>query len=83
MSDNGQDSEQRPIAAQAWLRMLAKEEANKVILQHLNLCPFAAAQVEQRVRSLEARFALLTGFMIGSGLLGGAAGGIIVRVLGG
>jgi hypothetical protein len=65
------------------LRLLAREEATKVILQHLALCPFANLKIEERVRSLETRFAALLGFMVGSGLLGGVAGAGLVKLFGG
>lgn len=56
------------------LHLVARDEASKVILQHLSLCPFAQLEIEKRLRSLEARFLTLVGFMLGSGLLGGVAG---------
>lgn len=65
------------------IRAIAHEEAEKTILQHLSLCPFASLNIEERVRKIETRFALLLGFMVGSGFLGGAAGGLMVKLLGG
>ena len=62
-------------------RMIATEEARKVILQHLDLCPFAGLKIEQRVRNLEVRFAMLTGLMMGSGLIGGATAAAITRLV--
>ena len=56
------------------LHLVARDEASKVILQHLSLCPFAQLEIEKRLRSLEARFLTPVGFMLGSGLLGGVAG---------
>ena len=56
------------------LHLVARDEAGKVILQHLSLCPFAQLEIEKRLRSLEARFLTLVAFMLGSGLLGGVAG---------
>jgi len=63
-------------------RFIARNEAEKVILQHLNLCPFAALKIEERLRVIETRFATLVGIMIGSGLLGGVAGAAFSRLLG-
>lgn len=57
--------------------MIAREEANRIILQHLSLCPFAMDKVSERLRSVELSFSKLVGFMLGSGLLGGAAGAIV------
>ncbi len=59
--------------------LLARQEAERVILQHLSLCPFASLKIEERVRWLEGRFLLLVGFMLGSGLLGGAVGGALIK----
>jgi hypothetical protein len=61
--------------------LLAQREAERVILQHLSLCPFATLHIEERLRTIEGRFLLLIGFMIGSGLLGGIAGGALVKAL--
>ena len=58
-------------------RLLARDEANKLLLSHLQLCPLIKAGTESRLRSLETSIAKLTGFMIGSGLLGGGVGGAI------
>ena len=65
------------------LRHVAKEEAKRIILQHLALCPFSNLKIEERVRTIETRFALLLGFMVGSGFHGGATGAIVVKILGG
>ena len=66
----------------AELHMVARDEASKVILQHLSLCPFAQLDIEKRLRSIEQRFLALLGFMIGSGLLGGLAGACMSKLLG-
>ena len=62
-------------------KMIAAEEARKVILQHLDLCPFAGLKIESRVRNLETRFATLIGVMLGSGLIGGATAAAITRLI--
>jgi hypothetical protein len=61
---------------------IAAEEARKIILEHLTLCPFAKFDIEARVRTIEKHYAALVGFMVGSGLLGGAAGALLSKVLG-
>ena len=47
------------------------------LAKHEKRCPLAG-----RVRSLEIRFATLVGYMIGSGLVGGAAGAVVAKMLG-
>ena len=64
------------------LRAVARDEANKALLEHLRLCPFSTFQVETRLRGLEISYARLIGFMGGSGLLGGAVGAAIVQAIG-
>lgn len=61
---------------------LIRDEANKIIIQHLGLCPFARTRIEERVSELERRWAALIGFMLGSGLLGGAGGALLTKLLG-
>lgn len=61
--------------------MIARREAYTVIHEHLALCPFAVLNIEERVRSVEMNYAKLIGFMTGSGILGGAAGGVLVNFL--
>lgn len=63
-------------------RLVAEAAARQVVIEHLALCPFAGAKVEERVRGLETSFARLTGFMLGSGLLGGAAGAAVAKLIG-
>lgn len=62
-------------------RMIATDEARKVILQHLDLCPFAGLKIEERVRRIETSYARLTGFMAGAGVLGGASGAVVTKLL--
>jgi hypothetical protein len=52
-----------------------------VVIEHIGLCPFAGAKVEERLRTMETSFARLIGFMIGSGALGGVAGGIVAKLI--
>lgn len=64
-------------------RLVAEAAARQVVLEHISLCPFTASRCEERLRNQEQRFMLLTGFMVGSGLLGGAAGAAVFKALGG
>lgn len=48
----------------------------KAIAKHIETC-----QVRKKVDKLELRFAAFVGFMLGSGLLGGAIGGYLVKVI--
>jgi hypothetical protein len=63
------------------VRLIAHQEAEEVILQHLQLCPFAQTAVDDRLRTLELRFATLIGAMFGSGLIGGAVGTLATHLL--
>ena len=51
---------------------------DRALLKHQHKCPVAA-----RVTKIEIRLSALIGFMLGSGLLGGAAGAIVARAIGG
>ena len=62
-------------------RMVARDEANRAILTHLRLCPFAVDKVNERLRVMEMSFSRLVGFMLGSGLLGGIAGSIVAKLM--
>jgi len=69
------------VPLDAWVREIAREAARTVIIEHKQDCHIE--QVEKRVGRLEIRFSLLIGFMAGSGVLGGVAGGLIARAVGG
>lgn len=81
MDDSG--NENQAVTFQTSMRLIAKSEAERVIMQHLALCPFATEQVGHRLRTLEISYARLIGFMAGSGLIGGTAGAAIVKAIGG
>jgi hypothetical protein len=72
------------MTEQDWISIhqAAREEAQKIVSDHLGWCPFAKLQIEERVRGIENRFTLLVGFMVGSGLLGGTAGALITKLIG-
>ena len=55
------------------------EETNRrLIAEHEARCP-----AHTRIQRLEVRLGSLIGFMVGSGTLGGVAGGLIASLLGG
>ncbi len=69
------------LSAENQFRLLARDEANKLLMAHLQLCPLINSEIEQRTRALETNLARLKGFIIGSGLLGGGVGGAISSLL--
>lgn len=77
------DAEQEGITLppQSTTRLIARDEAERAIQQHLRLCPLATLKVEDRLRGVEISLARLIGFMLGSGLLGGTAGALITKLI--
>ncbi len=63
------------------IRLIVRDETNKLLLAHLQLCPFVGNEIEKRTRGLETKLAKLIGFMIGSGLLGGVSGAAVAKLL--
>lgn len=63
-----------------YVRDAAREAAWTVIKEHVGSCPIA--KIEIRMTDLEKRFNILLGAIIGSGVLGGAAGAIVQRMIG-
>lgn len=55
------------------IRLISRDEARRVINEHLTICPLATADVVDRIRILELSYARLIGFMTGSGILSGAS----------
>jgi hypothetical protein len=47
----------------------------------LTLCPLAQEDVASRLRDIEKNFNRSIGFMLGSGILGGAAGSLLTHIL--
>jgi hypothetical protein len=68
-------------AEEANIKRLARDEFNALIQSHVNWCPFSKLEIEKRLRQTEGRFSMLIGFMIGSGILGGAAGGLVAQLM--
>jgi len=77
------DAEQEGLTLnpQTATRLIAEAAARQVVIEHIGLCPFASSKIDERIRSLETSFARLTGFMLGSGILGGAAGAVASKLL--
>ncbi len=69
------------LNAEEQIRLLARDESNKLLLSHLQSCPLIENEIEKRTRSLETKLARLFGFMAGSGLLGGLSGGAIAKLM--
>ena len=63
------------------LRAIIRDEIQSALIQHLGLCPLARDDVQKRLRSIELTINRLIGFMLGSALIGGAAGGAIQHIL--
>jgi hypothetical protein len=63
-------------------QLLAQQEAQRAIVQHLGLCGYNTERIADRVRCLEMGYARLTGFMVGAGILGGASSALISKLLG-
>lgn len=62
-------------------RLIAEAAARQVVIEHMRLCAFTGGHIDERVRNLETSLARLIGFMIGSGLLGGAAGAAVAKLM--
>jgi aldehyde:ferredoxin oxidoreductase len=75
------DQEGITLSPQFTAKLIAEAAARKEILEHIGLCPFASSKIDERIRTLETSFARLTGFMLGSGILGGAAGAAVSKLL--
>lgn len=76
------DSEQEGVTLNPRMatRLIAEAAARQVVIEHIGLCPFSKVDVERRLREIETNYARLIGFMIGSGILGGAAGAIVSKI---
>jgi hypothetical protein len=73
-----------------WAMNIAKEAAREVIKEHLELCearkdlPILNKEVKEckkDIQQVKLRLATLIAFMAGSGLLGGAAGGLVASAI--
>jgi hypothetical protein len=62
-------------------RAIAAEEAYRAIHKHAQECSFAKEEISKRLRYVEISLARLVGFLIGSGVLGGIAGGLTAKLI--
>jgi len=78
------DSEQNGLVLppQTVSRLIAEAAARQVVMEHIRLCPFAGSKIDERVRTLETSFARLLGFMLGSGIIGGATAASLAKLFG-
>jgi len=73
-------SDEVQIPLPEYVKMIAREAglvaAREVLEEHRKACPAAtsAESVSKSIKSLEIRFGMLIGIMIGSGTLGGIVG---------
>ncbi len=69
------------LSVEDQVRLIARDEANKLLFKHLQLCPFTSNEIEKRTRALEKGMARIIGFAAGSGLLGGVTGGVVSKLI--
>ena len=83
MPDEPQPGLQIPVTVERFVRDTARVEGLQVAREHVAECPVRSehAAILLRIQALEMRLATLIAFMLGSGLLGGAMGAGIVKLL--
>ena len=62
------------VPIERWVEEIIK----RTVAEHIATCPNAG-----KIQRLEVRWSALVGFMTGSGTLGGLAGGLMVKLIGG
>jgi len=84
MNDEQMDQQVR-VPLTDFVRQIAREAALVVITEHFDGCEARKTQTElfTRIRSLEISRAKLVGFMAGASALGGGAGALVAKLLGG
>ena len=79
------------VPLERWVREIVRETAwqvvNEAMPKHTEGCEAirlvpTIKENAKKVDDLRMRFATLVGFMVGSGALGGAAGALVVKLLG-
>jgi hypothetical protein len=76
--DADQEGTTLPPACQT--RLIARDEAEKAIQQHLRLCPLATLQVEPRLRKVEIAMARLLGIVATAAFFGSIVGGLLGKL---
>ena len=86
---NGLDGTQTQISVplEQWVKEIVRETIKETLPEHTRACEAmllvpVVRDTAEKVDKLRMRFATLIGFMIGSGALGGAAGAVVVKILG-
>jgi hypothetical protein len=79
--DDAEQEHGRTLQSTDWIRLVARDEAEKAIVQHLHLCPLNSQEVISRVRAVEITLSRLIGLMIGSGIAGGATSTFLTHLL--
>ncbi len=74
MTGKGNPERMITVPLETW----AEDLIDRALEKHSNRCP-----LRKRVGKLEVRLASLIAFMVGSGLLGGAAGAVLSNWMGG
>lgn len=77
--DDADQEAGRTLPNRTWIQMVAREEAERAILLHIGRCQFVQSDIEPRLRVVELSLSKLIGFMLGSGMLGGATGAMVTH----
>jgi hypothetical protein len=78
-SDASQEGRTLPPIHQ--VELIARDEISRALANHVENCPMQIQRIPERLHSLEMSVWKLTGFMLGSGLLGGLTGALASKIL--
>ena len=75
------------VPLEQWVKEIVRETVKEAFPEHARTCEAmqlvpVVKETAKKVDELRMRFATLVGFMVGSGALGGAAGAVVVKLLG-
>lgn len=73
------DLQQIQVPLTDFIREVVREATVEAWKEHRVDCPIAI--VEERLRKLELKGAVLVGYMVGAGLFGGGTAAVLVKVL--
>lgn len=62
-------------------RLMVRQEIEAALDRHYQRCPMQTSAIENRVRTMETRFAAIVGGMIGSGAIGGTVAAALAKLL--